>query len=68
MKTILIPAYGRDYTSKAKVLADFHADKDFIISDIASRWDGKSANKPDLKGFTIQFRYAGLRKQFILNT
>ena len=29
----LTPAYGRDYRTGAEVLADFNADKDFIISD-----------------------------------
>ena len=35
MRTItLTPAYGRDYSSKANVLADWDANKDFIIQDI----------------------------------
>jgi hypothetical protein len=35
MRTITIgPAYGRDYTSKAKALADWDANKDFVIHDL----------------------------------
>lgn len=30
----LTPAYGRDYKSKAALLADFDAGKDFRISDL----------------------------------
>ena len=35
MRTLTIgPAYGRDYTSKAKALADWDANKDFTIHDL----------------------------------
>ena len=35
MRTLTIgPAYGRDYTSKAKALADWDANKDFMIHDL----------------------------------
>ena len=35
MRTLTIgPAYGRDYPSKAKALADWDANKDFIIHDL----------------------------------
>ena len=44
----LVPAYGRDYKSKKEVMKDFNENKDFIINDISSRWDGKPANKNDL--------------------
>jgi len=30
---ILTPAYGRDYKSKAAILADFNANKDFVAND-----------------------------------
>ena len=32
----LLPAYGRDYKSKASILQDLNADKDFLLSDIRS--------------------------------
>ena len=35
MRTLTIgPAYGRDYPSKAKALADWDANKDFTIHDL----------------------------------
>ena len=61
--TTLIPAYGRDYKSKAQILADLEAQKDFIIADISNPWDGKPANKRDLLAFgvtTIYVRYKRL--------
>jgi len=30
----LLPAYGRDYKSKAAIAADLNADKDFMISSL----------------------------------
>ena len=61
MKTItVVPAYGRDYTSKAKVMVDWNDDKDFIIQDMFNPYDGKPANKSDLKGFTVHIRYKSL--------
>lgn len=67
---ILSPAYGRDYKSKDEVLADFNANKDFIINDIVSPWCGKPVNRGDLlnsdtKPMSIEFRYYKLRKSFI---
>ncbi len=61
MRTItVVPAYGRDYTSKAKMLEDWNANKDFIIQDISNPYDGKPANKSDLSGFTVNIRYKSL--------
>lgn len=56
----VVPAYGRDYTSKAKVLADFNANKDFRVCDMSSRYDGSMVNKQDLagSGTTVNVRYA----------
>ena len=61
----LVPAYGRDYKSRAAILADFQADKDFIIRDMSSRYDGKPTNRTDLikVGVTsVHVRYARLTK------
>jgi len=41
----LIPAYGRDYKSKKEVIADFEANKDFVIADVMNRFDGKPVNR-----------------------
>jgi hypothetical protein len=61
----LMPAYGRDYTSKAAVRRDFDADKDFVVNEIGNRWDGKPANKSGLKTAGVEsvtIRYARLTK------
>lgn len=42
------PAYGRDYKSKKAAVEDFDADKDFIVADVTSKWDGKLVNKSQL--------------------
>ncbi len=60
----LTPAYGRDYKSKAAVLKDFNADRDFIIADAFSKWDGKPVNKSQLVAEgtkSVNLRYKGLR-------
>lgn len=61
----LVPAYGRDYKSKAAVEADFNADKDFLIQDISSPHDGRYVNRRDLEfefgsGVTVNIRYKKL--------
>jgi hypothetical protein len=61
----LTPAYGRDYTSKRDMLADWNADKDFIVADMFSPWDGKPVNRQDIAstGETqVQIRYKRLEK------
>jgi hypothetical protein len=61
----LIPAYGRDYKSKKEVQADFDADKDFVVADMESPFDGKKVNKSDLKRADVEsvmIRYKGLRQ------
>ena len=63
----LTPAYGRDYKSQKAVEEDFNLDKDFIINDIMSPWNGKPCNKSSLgKGETVQIRYAKLRKVIVI--
>ena len=60
--TTLTPAYGRDYKSKAAIQADIDANRDFILNNIMSPWDGKPVSPSDLKGETVQVRYAKLHK------
>ena len=62
--TTVTPAYGRDYKSKKAALADWNANKDFIINDISNRWDGKPVNKQgaEVGKLTIMIRYDQLRK------
>jgi hypothetical protein len=65
MKT-LIPAYGRDYTSASKLKDDFNANKDFILKDISSPYDGKYINKQDLNGEQVKLRYSKLTKLIVI--
>ena len=61
----LTPAYGRDYSSKKAALADL--DKDWIINDISSRWDGKPCTpRRDLAGETVKVRYDKLLKVMVI--
>ena len=57
---VLTPAYGRDYTSKAQVQADWDADKDFILNDFSSRWDGKPINRSQIESES-GVRYVNIR-------
>ena len=58
----LTPAYGRDYKSKKEIQADIDANKDFILNDYSSPWNGKPCSPSDFKGQTIVFRYGKLMK------
>jgi hypothetical protein len=57
----LIPAYGRDYKSKAAVLADLAANKDFTIATYGPD-DGRYVNAEQIQGQRVTVRYSGLRK------
>lgn len=68
-KTVtVIPAYGRDYKSKAAVLADYEAGKDFIVQDFFSGEDGRAVNKEDAEreGIQLKVRYQKLTKVVII--
>ena len=59
----LTPAYGRDYTSKKALLADFDKDKDFLMPS------GVPINKAQLVQMgvkRIRVRYAKLRKTDVI--
>ena len=66
MKTITaIPAYGRDYKSKAAVLKDWEEGKDFMMQSMFGC--GYFNKNSDISEFTaIQFRYRKLQSTFIL--
>lgn len=65
--TTLTPAYGRDYKSKKELQQDIDADRDFIINDIMSKYDGKPCTpRRDFKGKKIMFRYGNLRKTAVI--
>jgi len=55
----LSPAYGRDYASRAAIVADLNAGKDFVLNSFnGSGYCGLS----DLANGAHQVRYAKLRK------
>lgn len=69
MYLTLTPAYGRDYKSKAQIEADWNAGKDFIVTDISSRWDGKPINKEDALRdgiHVVNVRYQKNRKVHVM--
>ena len=66
--TTLTPAYGRDYKNKNDVLNDFDNNKDFIINDMFSPYNGKYCNKSDIKNTykSVKIRYNKLQKIIIV--
>ena len=59
----LTPAYGRDYRAKGEAQKDWDANKDFLIADMSSPYDGKPINKEQTaKGDQIVLRFGKLRK------
>ena len=61
----VVPAYGRDYKSKAAVIRDWKEGKDFIISDAMHRDGGRYINVEDAKRMgpmIISARYDNRRK------
>lgn len=67
-QTSVVPAYGRDYKSKAAVQADWDANKDFRVEDYFSPQHGSYLNKLDKEKFipdhTIYVRYDKQRKVY----
>lgn len=60
MHLTLVPAFGRDYKSKAEVQRDLDAGKDFIIATYGHRYDGKPVNAEGLRQSgvkTVNIRY-----------
>lgn len=65
----LVPAYGRDYKSQAAVKADWDADKDFVVCDMSSKYDGKPINRADALRAGIRevkIRYKALRQLVVV--
>ncbi len=56
------PAYGRDYKSLKAALADWNVERDFILQDVSSPYDGKPINKQQCDGKHVFLRYGNLRK------
>lgn len=61
----LTPAYGRDYKSKAEVIADFNANKDFVANDMGR---GGYINKEQILQLglkSVNIRYKKLTQVFV---
>jgi len=52
---VVIPAYGRDYKTEEEALRDWNAGKDFKISDVSNRYNGKYISKNDGQRVKIRF-------------
>ena len=62
----ITPAYGRDYKSKKALLADWDANKDFVLHQIVGR--GGYINKSDAKDLgPLQARYGKNMKVMMVN-
>jgi hypothetical protein len=59
----VIPAYGRDYTSLKEAKKDWEDGKDFMISDVSSKWDGTYCSVRNFIGNEVWVRYSRLRKK-----
>lgn len=65
MSVNIIPAYGYDYTSKAKVWQALESGVDFKVADASSQWNGKLASLAGLRREgvrSVQVRYGKLMK------
>lgn len=62
----LVPAYGRDYNSKAAVLEAWRTGRDFEIRSFSSSC-GTYANRESFPaGTTVNIRYSKLRKVCVI--
>lgn len=61
----MVPAYGRDYKSKAQVKKDWDETKDFQLT--TPRYSGRYINKCQLpEDARAEIRYTGLKKVVVL--
>ena len=62
----ITPAYGRDYSTRTKVLSDFYLGKDFVFNSISNRYHGTYCSQRDFAdGTLLKFRYEKNRKVFM---
>lgn len=65
MYLVVVPAYGRDYKTKAAVLADWEAGKDFENATVGVR--GRYVNKAGLPpAWGVEIRYANQAKTLVI--
>ena len=67
IRVTLTPAYGREYKSKKAALADYNANKDFIVQNFDM--PSKPINKfqCDEEDFVVTIRYNKLRSFVIVD-
>lgn len=65
---VVSPAYGRDYTRKADVVADWERGKDFVNETQHLTGGGTYINQADCRGNcdTVQIRYKNKTKFVIV--
>jgi hypothetical protein len=54
----ITPRYGRDYTSKAAVIADWNDGKDFTVADFFSADDGRAVSIREVDALIAQGKTA----------
>jgi len=59
----IVPAYGRDYKTAESARLDWQNNKDFIINDMSSPYDGKPINRLDADqiGINVSIRFNRLK-------
>lgn len=63
---ILLPAYGRDYSSKDAALTDFYANKDFICREWPLTIPDRYINRLQIPvGTMVEFRYKRMVRVFL---
>ena len=70
MYPTLTPYLGRDYRSKAAVVAALRAGMDFVLNQYGSRWDGMPCNLSDLRSSGVSLanvRYGQLRRVAVVD-
>jgi hypothetical protein len=68
MTVTLVPAYGRDYTSKSQVAAAYAAGLDFL--NIGYNGNGKPINRAQVEALGaswVNIRYGRLRKVLVVD-
>ena len=67
----IVPAYGRDYKTEEKAVADWNNDKDFKIADVSSPYNGRYINLQDAQNDKnikqVKIRYNKLADFVIVN-
>lgn len=64
--TTVVPAYGRDYTSAKLAKEAFLSGRDFIISDVSSKWNGMYCSCRDFSGEQVKVRYKNNTRAIIV--